>query len=87
MKLIRLDEDKIQLSGQGNTKVIKMRSGNPETDDFDELVTIMDQMFDMLLSNKYRNMFKIGSDMTSLRDVKRRFDKTISEIRKEQSEG
>ena len=87
MKLIRLNEEKIQLSGQGNTKFIKMRSGNPEDDDFDDLVTIMDQMFDMLLSNKYRSMFKTGSDMTALKDVKRRFDKTISEIRKEQSEG
>ena len=85
MKLIRLNEDKIQLSGQGNTRFIKMRTGNPESDDFDDLVTIMDQMFDMLLSTKYRNMFKTGVDMTALKDVKRRFDKTISEIRKEQS--
>ena len=87
MKLIRLNEDKIQLSGQGNTRFIKMRTGNPESDDFDDLVTIMDQMFDMLLSTKYRNMFKTGVGMTALKDVKRRFDKTISEIRKEQSEG
>lgn len=86
MRLVPLNEEKIQLSGQGNTKFIRMRSGNPELDDFDDLVTIMDQMFDMLLSTKYKHMFKTNVKMSMLKDVKKRFDKVISDIREEQSE-
>ena len=86
MRLVPLNEEKIQLSGQGNTKFIRMRSGNPELDDFDDLVTIMDQMFDMLLSTKYKHMFKTNVEMSMLKDVKKRFDKVISDIREEQSE-
>ena len=86
MRLVPLNEEKIQLSGQGNMKFIRMRSGNPELDDFDDLVTIMDQMFDMLLSTKYKHMFKTNIKMSMLKDVKKRFDKVISDIREEQSE-
>ena len=86
MRLVPLNEENIQLSGQGNMKFIRMRSGNPELDDFDDLVTIMDQMFDMLLSTKYKHMFKTNVEVSMLKDVKKRFDKVISDIREEQSE-
>lgn len=84
MKLVPINEEKIQLSGQGNTKFIRMRSGQPEEDDFDDLVTIMDQLFDMLMSTKYKHMFKTNTQASLLKDVKRRFDRLISEIREEQ---
>lgn len=86
MKLVKLDEDKIQVSGQGNTKFIRMRSGQPEEDDFDELVDIMDLLFDSLVSTKYKHMFKTNIQMSKLKDVRKRFDHVISEIRKKQSE-
>ena len=78
--MIRLNEDKIQLSGQGDTKFIKLKSGQPEEDDFNDLVSVMDQLFDMLLSTKYRSMFDTSIRMNKIRDVKRRFDEIISDI-------
>ena len=82
--MIRLNEEKIQLSGQGDTKFIKLKSGQPEEDDFNDLVSVMDQMFDMLMSTKYRSMFDTSIRMNKIRDVKRRFDEIIPDIREKQ---
>ena len=84
MRLVPINE-KIETSNNGDT--IRFVGSGFDDDDFDDVVDLIDRLFDMLINNsRFRAKFKSNSERGDLRVVRNRFDKCIRDIKDNQQQ-
>ena len=84
MRLVRVNE-KVDFEDQGNRVILKLLSGSLEDDDFDDVVSAIDLLLEMMMSTKFRSKFDMGKYRSKIDNVKKRFDDVIEDIKEDQN--
>lgn len=84
LRLARVNE-RVEFEDQGNRVILKLLSGSLEDDDFDDVVSAIDLLLEMMMSTKFRSKFDMGKYRSKIDNVKKRFDDVIEDIKEDQN--